>query len=106
MSDQCGDGDDRPVLAASEVSPAAETARAQVTYDHLEPSDPVHPIPDGGFWGAFMSVLEARWRRTQREFEDAQNTFDSEDAEGQTKLVTDGGELRQGAAVVDEVRDE
>lgn len=82
----------RPVMAPELVEAAAGTARAQVTYQHLDPVDPGHPFADGGFWRAFTHSLAHRWDRFKRDHEETTNTLDSDDADGQTKLVTDGGE--------------
>jgi len=56
------------------------------------PADPGHPLVDGGFWGAFTRSLEGRWEQIKRDHAERTNTFDSDDADGQTRLVTDGGE--------------
>ena len=83
---------DCPAMSSKSVDAAAGTARAQLTYQHLAPADPGHPLPDGEFWGAFMRSLEGRWEQIKRDHAERTNTFDSDDADGQTRLVTDGGE--------------
>jgi hypothetical protein len=83
---------DRPAMSSKSVDAAAGTARAQLTYRHLVPADPGHPLPDGEFWGAFMRSLEGRWEQIKRDHAERTNTFDSDDADGQTRLVTDSGE--------------
>ena len=83
---------DRPTMSSKSVDAAAGTAREQLTYRHLSPADPGHPLVDGGFWGAFTRSLEGRWERVKDDHAERTNTFDSDDADGQTRLVTDGGE--------------
>jgi len=85
---------DRPAMSSKSVDAAAGTARAQLTYRHLVPADPGHPLVDGGFWGAFTRSLESSWEQIKRDHAERTNTFDSDDADGQTRLVTDGGEAR------------
>ena len=83
---------DRPAMSSKSVDAAAGTAREQLTYRHLSPADPGHPLVDGSFWGAFTRSLEGRWERIKDDHAERTNTFDSDDADGQTRLVTDGGE--------------
>jgi hypothetical protein len=78
-------------MSSESIKAAAGTARSQVCYEHLDPADPGYPLPDGGFWGAFTRSLAGRWGQVKEEHEEATNTFDSDDADGQTRLVTDGG---------------
>ncbi|RAW44044.1 hypothetical protein DQW50_16430 [Halorubrum sp. 48-1-W] len=86
----------QPVMSPASVEAAARSARAQVTCPNLQPDDPGHPRTTGGFWGAFTRSLEGRWEQFKNQHEEAHNTFDKDDADGQTKLVTDGGRDRRG----------
>ena len=90
-ADEFGDEADRAVMSPESVDAAAGTARAQVTYQYLEPADPGHPLSDGGFWGAFMRSLAGRWEQIKANADPTTGTFEDEEAEGQTQLVTDGG---------------
>ena len=92
MSDRPSRDLDRPAMSSKSVDASAGTAREQLTYRHLSPADPGHPLVDGGFWGAFTRSLEGRWEQIKCDHAERTNTFDSDDADGQTRLVTDGGE--------------
>jgi len=81
-------------MSPESVEAAAGSSHARVTCPNLQPDDPGHPRTEGGFWGSFMRSLEARWEQFKKEHEEANNTFDKDDADGQTKLVTDGGRVQ------------
>jgi len=93
-------GDEDPHLSAAAVESAAWSARAVTTSTVLEEVHPDGTVNEGypyrGFWSRFMSSLENRWRITKKKHREKSNSYENDDAAGQTKLITDGGRDQSG----------
>lgn len=90
-TDRSGEEGPQPVMSPESVDAAAGSARARVTYANLDPDDPGHPLTEGGFWGDFMRSLSGRWKAFNADADPTTGTFEDDEADGQTQLVTDGG---------------
>lgn len=90
------DETDQLVMSAAAVESAAWTARAVTTSTVLEEVHPDGTVNDDypyiGFWARFTSSLENRWRIIKKEHREEAKSYEEDDATGQTKLVTDGGQ--------------
>ena len=86
---------DRPAMSTEAVDSALVSTHEIITspvYTHKFPDGYVnenYPIREGGWWGQLTYSLEGRWQNIKNRHGRETNTFDKDDADGQTQLVTD-----------------
>ena len=87
-------------MSSKAVESALVTTHEIITspvYTHKFPDGYVnenYPIREGGWWGQLTYSLEGRWDTIKKQHRRETGAFDKDEADGQTKLVTDGGRVQ------------